>query len=214
MSLVETDWLKENINKVKIIDCSWHMPQTKRNGLEEYKKHHIQNAIFFDLDNNSKKDTDLPHMLVDADSWEKILSNMGISRNDEVVIYDNSDVISSCRCWFNFIYFGHDPQLVHVLNGGLKKWINEKKDVTNKETNIQPSKYQSYEKKELVKDKKLIKENINENNFQIIDARSKDRFEGKVPEPREGLRSGNIKNSFCIPFNQCLNKDKTFKNPE
>ena len=214
MSLVETDWLKKNINKVKIIDCSWHMPQTKRNGLEEYKKHHIQNAIFFDLDNNSKKDTDLPHMLVDADSWEKILSNMGISRNDEVVIYDNSDVISSCRCWFNFIYFGHDPQLVHVLNGGLKKWINEKKDVTNKETNIQPSKYQSYEKKELVKDKKLIKENINENNFQIIDARSKDRFDGKVPEPREGLRSGNIKNSFCIPFNQCLNKDKTFKNPE
>ena len=214
MSLVETDWLKENINKVKIIDCSWHMPQTKRNGLEEYKKHHIQNAIFFDLDNNSKKDTDLPHMLVDADSWEKILSNMGISRNDEVVIYDNSDVISSCRCWFNFIYFGHDPQLVHVLNGGLKKWINEKKDVTKKETNIQPSKYQSYEKKELVKDKKLIKENINENNFQIIDARSKDRFDGKVPEPREGLRSGNIKNSFCIPFNQCLNKDKTFKNPE
>ncbi len=214
MSLVETDWLKKNINKVKIIDCSWHMPQTKRNGLEEYKKHHIQNAIFFDLDNNSKKDTDLPHMLVDADSWEKILSNMGISRNDEVVIYDNSDVISSCRCWFNFIYFGHDPQLVHVLNGGLKKWINEKKDVTNKEINIQPSKYQSYEKKELVKDKKLIKENINENNFQIIDARSKDRFDGKVPEPREGLRSGNIKNSFCIPFNQCLNKDKTFKNPE
>ena len=214
MSLVETDWLKKNINKVKIIDCSWHMPQTKRNGLEEYKKHHIQNAIFFDLDNNSKKDTDLPHMLVDADSWEKILSNMGISRNDEVVIYDNSDVISSCRCWFNFIYFGHDPQLVHVLNGGLKKWINEKKDVTNKETNILPSKYQSFEKKELVKDKKLIKENINKKNFQIIDARSKDRFDGKVPEPREGLRSGNIKNSFCIPFNQCLNKDKTFKNLE
>ena len=76
MSLVETDWLQKNLNQVKIIDCSWHMPQTKRNGLEEYKKHHIQNAIFFDLDNNSKKDTDLPHMLVDADSWEKILSNM------------------------------------------------------------------------------------------------------------------------------------------
>ena len=153
-------------------------------------------------------------MLVGALEWEKIVSDMGITNNDKFIIYDNSDVISSCRCWFNFIYFGHDPQLVHVLNGGLKKWINEKKDVTKKETNIQPSKYQSYEKKELVKDKKLIKENINENNFQIIDARSKDRFDGKVPEPREGLRSGNIKNSFCIPFNQCLNKDKTFKNPE
>ena len=55
MSLVETDWLFNNLNKVKIIDCSWHMPQTKRNGFEEYKKSHIPGAIFFDLDKNSKK---------------------------------------------------------------------------------------------------------------------------------------------------------------
>ena len=214
MSLVETDWLEKNINKVKIIDSSWHMPQTQRNGLDEYKKYHIQNAIFFDLDNNSKKNTDLPHMLVDADSWEKIVSNMGISKNDKIVIYDNSDVISSCRCWFNFIYFGHDPRLVHVLNGGLQKWINEKKNIVKDKTNIQPSAYKSYEKKELVKNKKLIEQNLNVQNFKVIDARSKDRFDGKVPEPRKGLRSGNIKNSFCIPFNQCLNKNKTFKNPK
>ena len=214
MSLVETDWLEKNIDKVKIIDSSWHMPQTKRNGLEEYKKHHIQNAIFFDLDNNSKKNTHLPHMLVDADSWEKIVSNMGISKNDKIIIYDNSDVVSSCRCWFNFIYFGHDPRLVSVLNGGLQKWINEKKNITNNETNIQLSKYQSYEKKELVKDKKSIVQNVDKRDFEVIDARSKDRFDGKVPEPREGLKSGNIKNSFCIPFNKCLNKNKTFKSPK
>ena len=48
----------------------------------------------------------------------------------------------------------------------------------------------------------------------MIDARSKERFEGKVQEPRKGLRSGSIKNSFCIPFNQCLNEDKTFKSKE
>ena len=52
---------------------------------------------------------------------------MGISNEDEIVIYDNSDVISSCRCWYNFIYFGHDPKLVHVLDGGLKKWKSENK---------------------------------------------------------------------------------------
>ena len=214
MSLVETDWLQNNINNVKIIDCSWHMPQTNRNGLEEYKKHHIQNAIFFDLDSNSKKDINLPHMLVDAKSWEKIVSNMGISKNDKIIIYDNSDVISSCRCWFNFIYFGHDPKLVHVLNGGLQKWVSEKREITDDDTNIQLSKYQSFEKKELVKDKKSIDQNIIEKNFQVIDARSKNRFDGKVSEPRKGLKTGNIKNSFCIPFDQCLNKNKTFKSPK
>ena len=93
----------------------------------------------------------------------------------------------------------------------MKKWIKENKEVTTNITNIQPSNYKSFEKKELVKDKKLIDQNINEQKFKVIDARSKERFDGKVPEPRKGLRSGSIKNSFCIPFNLCLYEDKTFK---
>ena len=214
MSLVETEWLEKNLDSVKIIDCSWHMPQTKRNGFDEYKKQHIPNAIFFDLDDNSKKNTDLPHMLIEINNWDKIVSKMGIKNDDKIIIYDNSDVVSSCRCWFNFIYFGHDPKLIHVLNGGLKKWIKEKRKITNDLTEIKISNYKSFEKKKLVKNKQLIDENINIQKFKVIDARSKERFEGKVSEPRKGLRSGNIKNSFCIPFNLCLNEDKTFKNKE
>ena len=214
MSLVETDWLEKNINNVKIIDSSWHMPLTKRIGFEEYKNQHIPNAIFFDLDDNSKKNTDLPHMLVNIKDWEKIVSKMGIKKDDEIIIYDNSDVVSSCRCWFNFIYFGHDPSLVHILNGGFEKWIRENRKTTSEVTNIKLSNYKSFEKKELVKNKKMIDQNIDNNEFKVVDARSKERFEGKVAEPRQGLRSGNIKNSFCIPFNHCLNDDKTFKNKD
>ena len=162
MSLVETNWVEKNINKLKIIDCSWHMPQTQRNGYEEYKTKHIPNAIFFDLDLNSDRNSNLPHMLVQINDWEKIVSKMGIKNDDEIVVYDNSDVISSCRCWFNFIYFGHDPKLVHVLNGGLKKWIKEKRDLTNNFPKIKQTKYISFEKIELIKNKKLIDKNINE----------------------------------------------------
>ena len=214
MSLVETNWLEKNLNNVKIIDCSWHMPQTKRDGYEEYKLQHIPNAIFFDLDNNSKKNTNLPHMLVNKIDWEKIVSRMGIDRNDEIVVYDNSDVISSCRCWFNFIYFGHDPKLIHILNGGLEKWLKEKRKITKNIPYIKNSNYISLEKKKLVKDKNSIDENIKSKKFKVIDARNKDRFLGKVPEPRKGLRSGKIENSFCIPFNFCINEDKTFKKEE
>ena len=155
MSLVETEWLQKNLQNVKIIDCSWHMPQTKRNGYDEYKKNHIPNTIFFDLDNNSKKDTDLPHMLVSKDDWDKIVSEMGINKNDELIIYDNSDVISSCRCWFNFIYYGHNPKLVHVLNGGLNKWIKEKRIVNSNIPNINKTNYKSYEKKKLSQRKSM-----------------------------------------------------------
>ena len=50
--------------------------------------------------------------------------------------------------------------------------------------------YKSYEKKDLVKNKSFIDLNIETEKFKVIDARSKERFEGKVPEPRAGLRSG------------------------
>ena len=210
MSLVDTNWLEEKIDNVKIIDCSWHMPQAQRNGLEEYNKDHIPNAIFFDLDKNSKINTDLPHMLTDIKSWEKIMGDMGIENKDEIVVYDNSDVISSCRCWYNLIYFGHNPKLVHVLDGGFKKWKKENKITNSKEVIIRTSVYSCKENTELVKNKKQIDENINTKEFNVVDARSRKRFEGKVAEPRKGLRSGSIKNSFCLPFSELINDDHTF----
>lgn len=63
MSLVSTEWLEQNLKNVKILDASWHMPASNRNGFEEYKIEHISNSIFFDLDKNSDQNSSLPHML-------------------------------------------------------------------------------------------------------------------------------------------------------
>ena len=137
MTLVSTEWLNDNLSKVKIIDASWHL-STDRNGFKEYQKQHIENAIFFDLNKYSNQRKDLPHnhFLPEKKEWEATLSTMGISNNDKVIIYDNSDLISSCRCWFQFIYFSHSPNLVFILDGGLKKWKLEKRKVINQETKI------------------------------------------------------------------------------
>jgi len=212
MSLVSTNWVEKNIKKLKIIDCSWHMPNVKRDGYKEYLESHIENAIFFDLDKNSDHNTDLPHMLANKNEWEKIISNMGIANDDKIVIYDNSDVLSSCRCWYNFIYFGHNDKLVHVLNGGLKKWKSENKPTTDIILKVNPTKYTALERKNLVKNINQINENIKSEEFKIIDARSRERFEGKIKEPRKGVRSGSIPKSMCIPFGELINYDNTFKN--
>ena len=151
-------------------------------------------------------------MLPDAIIWEEIVSNLGISNNDRIIIYDNSDVLSSCRCWYNFVYFGHDPNLVSVLDGGLKKWILENKVVNSNNVKIQKSEYKSQENKNLVKNKNQIDSNINIKDFLVVDARSKERFDGKVPDPRKNVRSGSIPNSFCLPYKEMINEDNTFKN--
>ncbi len=161
MSLVSTDWLEENLKNVKTLDASWHMPNIKRNAYQEYQNCHIPNSIFFDLDKMSDLNSNLPHMLSSSSMWSKNISNLGISNDDRIIVYDNSDVLSACRCWYNFIYYGHDPKLVSVLDGGLKKWINENKPTSNKQIPRNKSNYKASENKQMVKSKKEIDLNIN-----------------------------------------------------
>ncbi len=209
--LVTTDWLDKNIEKVKILDASWHLPNTNRNSIEEYKSEHIVNSIFFDLDKNSNKKTKLPHMLPTKREWEIIVSELGITNSDHIVVYDNSDVFSSCRIWYTFLYFGHDPKLVSVLNGSFKKWVNEKRPTSKEIIKIEKSKYVAKENTSLVINKDEIIKNIDSRKFQLIDARGEKRFLGLQPEFRKELRSGNIKGSINLPFQKLLEEDRTFK---
>ena len=212
MTLVSTDWLNKNLNEVKIIDASWHLDKN-RNAIEEYNKEHIENAIFFDIDNNSNQSKDLPHnhFLPLVSDHEKSISEMGILNSDRIIIYCHSDLISSCRAWFQFLYFGHDPKLVSILNGGMKKWKLEGRKVTNSKTKIIPSNYKARENKNMIKIKSQIDENINKKEFTVLDGRSKNRFLGLEPEPRPGVKSGSIKGSKSLPITKIVNaKDNTF----
>ena len=150
-------------------------------------------------------------MMTKIEEWNNIMSDFGITKKDQIVIYDNSELYSSCRLWFSFLYFGHDPDLVSVLNGGLKKWVNEGKVTTSQTKLLERSIYQAREIKELILSRKEIDKNIIEKKFDLIDARNKDRFDGNVKEPRKGLRSGSIPNSKNLYFKDCLNDDNTFK---
>ncbi len=49
-----------------------------------------------------------------------------------------------------------------------------------------------------------VKANITSKQFTLIDARSKGRFDGTAPEPREGLSSGHVRGSFNLPFQDVL----------
>ena len=49
-----------------------------------------------------------------------------------------------------------------------------------------------------------VKENINNKKFELIDARSKGRFNGTENEPRPDLKSGSIPKSFNLPWMECI----------
>ena len=209
--LVSTDWLDKNIEKVKILDTNWNLPNANRNSFEEYKTEHITNSTFFDIDKNSNQKTNLPHMLPSKEDWEVIVSDLGISNSDHIVVYDNSDVLSSCRVWYTFLYFGHDPKHISVLDGGFKKWVSEERSTDKKIVSNEKSKYIAIENTSLVINKDEVNKNIINKKFQLIDARGEQRFLGLQSEPRKELKSGKIKGSINLPFQQLFREDRTFK---
>jgi thiosulfate/3-mercaptopyruvate sulfurtransferase len=208
MGLVSTDWLRKNfINKnIKILDCSWHMPTTQRSGKLEFEQTHIPGSIFFDIDEFSDKNSEFPHTILPGDIFSEMISNLGISNQDHIVVYDSLGIFSSPRVWWMFQYFGHKE--VSILDGGLVKWLKEKKEIeTGKGKKYPKTNFKVTVNKSMLKIYDDIKDNIVNNQFQVIDARSKGRFLGTEPEPRANLKSGSIQNSINLPWNECIDPE-------
>jgi len=168
---------------------------------------HIKNAYFFDIDKISDIKTNLPHMLPSQRKFEKKVRSFGINQNSLIAAYDVKGIFSSPRVWWMFKYFGHNN--IFVLNGGLKKWLKEKKPVTNKKTYFKKGNFISQLSKEFLVTKNEVLESINRKNSLTFDARHKDRFNGKVKEPRKGLRSGHIPGSKNIFWGNLINRKGT-----
>ena len=57
-------------NNLTILDSRWFLNESNR-GYKEFKGSHIPNAIFFDINKNSDKTSDIPHMFPKKIFFEK-----------------------------------------------------------------------------------------------------------------------------------------------
>jgi len=202
----------DNIN-LKILDATFYLPDSGLIAEEEYKKKHIPNAIFFDINKIADPNNSLPHMIPSKDLFSKMMQNIGLNKDDEIIIYDNSPFLSSARAWFLFRYFGHDKIL--IMQGGVKNWENNGGNITNGNVVLEKGNYiASAERKELVVNlDQMILASQNKENV-ILDARSRKRFLGEALEPRPNLPSGHIPNSQSLPSSDLINKDGYLKSKD
>jgi len=210
-ALVTTKWLAKNVNDLNtiVLDGTYHLPTVGRSAKTEFTSQHIEGAVFFDIDDICDKDSSLPHMLPSADLFSKKIGDLGIANDMHIVVYDVYGMQSAARTWWMFKVFGHDK--VSILSGGLPKWIKEGNTASSVPSVRAPSTYICNKRGELVRNLEDIFANINNGKEQIIDARSKGRFNGLEPEPREGMRSGHMPGSISLPFTELLNpEDKTY----
>lgn len=199
--LVSTEWLAAHLGdpKVKVIDASFKMPGVLPLPVDDYLAAHIPGAVFFDVDAVSDHSVDLPHMYPDADQFARDVGALGISSDDTVVAYDAGGWVAAPRAWWMFLSYGHAN--VKVLDGGLKKWKAEGRATETGKPSPKPGTFRATLDKSYVRSKAQVVANLDSRKEQLIDARAANRFEGSVPEPRAGIRSGHIPASRNLPYN-------------
>ena len=195
---------------LRLVDASWHLDG--RDGRPDFGSARLPGAVFFDLEASSDPDSGLPHMLPTPGFFAARMGQLGISADDSIVVYDTVGIRSSARAWWMFRAMG--ARDVRVLDGGLPKWRAEGRPVENG-PGAAPvaATFIPRHRPERVADLDAVRAALRDGE-QVLDARPADRFEGRAPEPRAGLRSGHMPGALNLPFPDVLNADGTMKQGE
>jgi thiosulfate/3-mercaptopyruvate sulfurtransferase len=202
--LVSTEWLDQHLHDPKVVAVysSYYLPMQKIDGRAEYLSGHIPGAVFFDVEAISDHSTDLPHMLPGPTQFGEAVGKLGIGDGDTVVVYDSLGLFSASRVWWTFRLFGAES--VYVLDGGLPKWKSENRTLESGETKRTPKKFNAEMDVAAVALLDDVRMALADERVQIVDARSAERFAGRAPEPRPGLRSGHMPRSFNVPYERLI----------
>jgi thiosulfate/3-mercaptopyruvate sulfurtransferase len=209
--LVSTAWLADHLSApdVRVLDASWHMPDSDRDARAEYEAAHIPGALFFDIDEISDRHSELPHMAPPVELFVSRMRSLGIGDGHRVVVYDTVGLFSAARVWWLFRLFGKTD--VAVLDGGLPKWRAEGRPIDDTPPAPRDRHFTARRNAGLVRDVTQVAASAKLGDAQIIDARSPERFTGSAPEPRPGLRGGHIPGSYNVHYRALLSDDGTLR---
>lgn len=210
--------------KVIPVDCSWYMPNMKRDGKQEFlDTERLPGAVYFDIDGVKDKSSPFPHMLPDLETFNFEMGKLGLHETDVLVVYDKLGNFASPRAAWTLATMGHKD--VFLLNNWNKYIAN--KDYPLETTKL--SEFSRYPKTSykssnthvseqlLTYDeiKKLVVSGKLKELYNTYDARSMERYTGQAPEPRAGMPSGHIPMVQPLPFTEVLDaKSKEFQDSE
>ena len=205
--LVTTEWAAEHLNdpKVRFVEVDVDT--------SAYDQGHIAGAVGWNwqtqLQDNVRRD------LIEKAALEKLLSDSGISNDATIILYgDNNNWFAAYAFW-QLKLNGHND--VRLLNGGRKKWAEEKRELTTAPAKVTPASYKVAGTDESIRAKRdtVFAVVDKKSKGQLVDVRSVDEFTGKILAPpglsETAQRAGHIPGAANIPWAQAAREDGTFK---
>ena len=208
--LVSTEWAAQHLNdpKIRLVEVDVDT--------SAYDQGHIPGAVGWNwqtqLQDNVRRD------LISKSALEQLLGRSGISNDTTILLYgDNNNWFAAYALW-QLKYYGHKD--ARLINGGRKKWVEEKRPLTTDPPKITSAAYRASGPDESIRARKedvfAIIENRNRGN--LVDVRSVDEFTGKIIAPpgmtETAQRAGHIPTAANVPWAQAANDDGTFKSAD
>jgi thiosulfate/3-mercaptopyruvate sulfurtransferase len=209
--LVSTDWVAQRLKDPAIRLVEVDVDTTA------YDQGHVAGAVGWNwqtqLQDNIRRD------LIDKAALEELLGRSGISNDTTVILYgDNNNWFAAYAFW-QLKYYGHKD--VRLMNGGRKKWIEEKRPLTTSPALlVTGTSYRATGPDESIRARKedIYATLEKSGGRQLVDVRSVDEFTGKIIAPpgmtETAQRAGHIPGAANIPWAQAANEDGTFKSAD
>lgn len=150
-----------------------------------------------------------PQMLPSATQFAECVSQLGITPDDVVVVYDPFDVgfYSAPRVAWMFRLFGHAR--VYVLNN-FRFYVGEGYPVAQGDMTVpERSEYPvcNPDESKVVSFEELRDLLQSDSDMQIVDARVPGRFTGREPEASASLSSGHMPKAINVPLASMLDTE-------
>jgi thiosulfate/3-mercaptopyruvate sulfurtransferase len=205
--LVTTDWVASRLNdpKLRLIEVDVDT--------SAYDQGHVPGAVGWNW--QTQLQDPVRRDLADQGSFEKLAGSAGLTPDTTVILYgDNNNWFAAWAFW-QLKYYGHND--VRLMNGGRKKWLEEKRQLSTDAPRIQAATYKAKAPDTSIRAKREEVFSVLEgrSRAQLVDVRSVDEFTGKVIAPpgmtETAQRGGHIPGAANIPWGQAVAEDGTFK---
>jgi thiosulfate/3-mercaptopyruvate sulfurtransferase len=181
-----------------------------------YDQGHIPGAIAWNW--QTELQDALRRDLAEPKAFEELLGKAGITADTTIVLYgDNNNWFAAWAFW-QLKYYGHEKIL--LMNGGRKKWLEEKRPLTADKTAVATATYKTKAPNTAIRAKRedVFAALEKKSPARLVDVRSVDEFTGKIIAPpgmtETAQRGGHIPGAANIPWSQAVNEDGTFKSFE
>ena len=208
--LVTTEWVAQNLSasNTRLVEVDVDT--------SAYDQGHIPGAVGWNwqtqLQDNVRRD------LIDRAALEALLGKSGIGNDTTILLYgDNNNWFSAYAFW-QLKYYGHKD--VRLINGGRKKWLEEKRPLSTEAAKVAPTTYKASGPDESIRAYRDDVRDVIEGKRkgQLVDVRSADEFTGKIIAPpgmtETAQRAGHIPTAANVPWAQAAAEDGTFKSAD